>query len=172
MLVLESFLPGLADADFALAKTKQMGWLPNRKSGGLALMRIGCVPIPNRYKFLFFTKHYSRPFRTDEMKKRDQTPPGEVAKASVADPQFEKRFPRVWEYLTLLHFDDGSARELSKLSIFVENGKFKVALNDAAEKASLYVSGDTVDGVLKALESTLGHDNPEWRAWNQNTKKK
>jgi len=144
----------------------------SRKAIGLSLMAIGKMPISPRYRFYFCKKTYLTTYRTEEMKKRESTPAGEVARAAVADPSMEKKFPRVWEYMTLLHFDDGTARDLSKLSIFVENGKVKCALNDPAERASLYVAADTLEGALKALEATLGQENPEWRAWNHSTKKK
>jgi len=172
MLCVEQIAACLDQAVIAEAMESCKGWGFNRKTGGLRLMTVGACPIPKRYKFYFSRYTYSRPFRTDEMKKRDATPQGEVAKASVADATFEKRFPRIFEYMTLLHFDDGTARELSKVSLFVENGKFKAALNDHAERCSLYVAADSVDGVLKALEASLGQENPEWRAWNHNTKKK
>lgn len=172
MLVLECYLPDLSDADLLAAKEAQRGWIPNRKSGGLALMRIGTVPIPNRYKFLFYKRTYLQPFRTDEMKRREKTPEGQVAVAAAQDAAWAKKFPTMYDYMVKLHFDDGSSRQVSKVSIFVENGVWKAALNDPEERCSVYVAGETVEGALKALEAALASGNAEWRGWNGNTKKK
>lgn len=172
MLVLERLYVELDSADQQAALAEYDRSFKDRKAVGLCLMGREAIPVPKRYRFFFYRTLYRRPFRTDEMKRREATPKGEVATAAVSDPNFEKKFPKVWEYMTRLHFDDGEPRQLSKVSLFVENGKFKAALNDPEERASLYVAADTVDAVLKALEATLASENPEWRPWNGNTKKK
>lgn len=81
-------------------------------------------------------------------------------------------FPMVWEYLTAATFEDGAARETSTLAVFVEEGMVKVALNDRAERRSVYLTGSDLRAALKALEAVLGEGNPDWRVWGKGAKKK
>jgi len=81
-------------------------------------------------------------------------------------------FPTIWEYLTAMTFEDGSERQTSSLSVFVEDGVVKVALNDRAEQRSAYVTGDDLRAALKALEGQLGGAGADWRAWKVKGKKK
>jgi hypothetical protein len=81
-------------------------------------------------------------------------------------------FPTVWEYLTATTFDDGSARETATVSVFVEEGLVKVALNDRAERRSAYVTGSDLRAALKALEGILGAGEVDWRLWSNKAKKK
>lgn len=93
------------------------------------------------------------------------------AGAEVKDPTL-MGFPTVWEYLTLARYDDGSSRKLSALSVFVEDGSLKIALNDKDAQRSLYVAGMTLRDALEALEAKLSAGEGDWRAWGRATKKK
>jgi len=171
-LVLEKFMVDMTQEQVDAAIEKQLGWIANRKSAGLSLMRVDAIPWSKRYRFLLAKQNYRKPFRTDEMKRREAVAPGTTAIAGVTDAKWAKQYPTLWEYMTTLNYEDGGAREVSKLSIFVENGVMKAALNDPTPRASVYVAGDTVDAALKALELALASPACEWRAWNNNTKKK
>lgn len=83
-----------------------------------------------------------------------------------------KRHPTLVEYLSCSAWDDGSERERSTLSVFIEEGRVKVCLNDREFERSLYASGDTLAGVLAALEKALAADACEWRMWKGKGKKK
>lgn len=73
--------------------------------------------------------------------------------------------PATWEYLTADRFADGKTRELSSVSIFVEGSQVKACLNDKACKRSLYVTGESLETALHALERLLAAGTDAWRYW-------
>jgi hypothetical protein len=75
------------------------------------------------------------------------------------------KLPILWEYLQAEAYEDGTKRQPSALSVFVEGRVCKVALNDKDVQRSLYASGDTVEEALKALERFLALPKPDWRRW-------
>lgn len=89
----------------------------------------------------------------------------------VQDPQLRAKYPTVLEYLTQATWDDGSARETSALSVFIEHGYVKVAVNDRACRRSLYVAAKTLQEALAAAEEQLKDDAADWRPWGGKTKK-
>lgn len=69
----------------------------------------------------------------------------------------------LWEYMTVDSFEDGAPRERSMLLVFVEDGRFKVALQDRQEGRSLWAGADSISEALRALESALKSGNGDWR---------
>lgn len=90
----------------------------------------------------------------------------------VDDREFAERFPVLLMYLSDTKWDDGSAREPSTITLFIESGTFKAALNDRDGKRSMYVSAGSLRAVLDALEANVSEDRGDWRSWNARTKKK
>lgn len=80
------------------------------------------------------------------------------------------KLPIIWEYLCAAQYEDGTKRVPATLSVFVEDRVVKVALNDRDAERSLYLSGETLEEALKALEKHLGHDKPDWRRWAKKKK--
>lgn len=80
--------------------------------------------------------------------------------------------PTVAEYLTQSQWEDGSARELSTISLKVQDGGILAVLNDVDSRKSLYIFGGTVEAALKALEAALARPGADWRAWSQKGKGK
>lgn len=85
--------------------------------------------------------------------------------------QLASRHPELAEHLCRGTYDDGTARELSTLSLFWE-GQPKAALNDRECKRSLYVAGDSWEDCLDALESMLADETGQWRPWKGGSRKK
>lgn len=69
----------------------------------------------------------------------------------------------LYEYLTCAEWEDGSLRESSTLLCFVEDGRWKVCLNDRAASRSCWASGDSLLGALASLDAALASGAPEWR---------
>jgi hypothetical protein len=86
--------------------------------------------------------------------------------AGMPDNDFAAEYPTITDYLTCIRYEDGSARVVSALSLFLEEGSCKVALNDKDCKRSLYVAADTFKGALVLLEAALQTDAAPWRQWN------
>jgi hypothetical protein len=81
----------------------------------------------------------------------------------VDDPDAVRRWPALWEYLTLTKWDDGKARLPSTLGLFLGDTGFVGSLNDRAMGRTLWRSADTLLGVLDALEEAIQEGNPDWR---------
>jgi hypothetical protein len=75
-------------------------------------------------------------------------------------------------HLSDLAWDDGQVREPSAITVRAEGTRFNVALNDRDAKASLYVTADTLDEALEALEAALKRPGADWRPWKAGTKRK
>lgn len=82
------------------------------------------------------------------------------------------KYPVLLSYMQDDTYEDGSKRERCKLSIFIEQGHVKAALNDPGERRSAYCTADTLADLLGVLEDGLKTDGVEWRNWNGSTKKK
>ena len=72
-------------------------------------------------------------------------------------------FPNVWEYLTGLAWEDGSARQTSTLLVFVEDGMCKMCINDRALGRKAWATGPTPEAAITSLESCLASGAVEWR---------
>lgn len=79
--------------------------------------------------------------------------------------------PTLLSYLTDDKYEDGTPRQRSTMSVFVEEGMVKIALNDRQEHASMYVAAEGLGTALEALESKLDAGTGDWRAWNNRTRK-
>lgn len=89
-----------------------------------------------------------------------------------ADSVFAKKHPLLWAMLTDTQWDDGGARDVSAISLFVEDGRWKGALNDKDLRRSAYVTADSPQAVLLTLEDGLRSNQLDWRSWGKSTKKK
>lgn len=97
---------------------------------------------------------------------RKPLPPAPVREvASASCGSWLERWPSICEQLTACQYDDGEFRETATLVLSYEGGTFKAALNDRDNQRSLFVSGDSPDGVLTRLEVHLCQDAQEWRPW-------
>lgn len=72
-------------------------------------------------------------------------------------------FPVLVEYLSCEQWDDGTARQSSTLLLFIEEGCFKLCLNDRAASRKAWVSGRTAEEAFSTLESALAAGGVEWR---------
>lgn len=89
-----------------------------------------------------------------------------------SDPVFRAAYPAVFEHLADTTWEGGGTRETSTMVLRVEGGRFNVALNDREAKASMYVTADTVEEAIQAIEAMLQTDNADFRPWKGGTKRK
>jgi len=83
--------------------------------------------------------------------------------ADFCDPQWAKSLPALTEYLTATKYDGGQGRVTSTLLLFLENGVLRLCLNDRDNNRSTFMSGETVDMALHALDAALSSDTADWR---------
>lgn len=69
--------------------------------------------------------------------------------------------------LTASKWPDGKKRETSTLTVCFDQEALKIALNDRAQKCSLWASGASLVEALEALEAALQSGNPSWRRWTR-----
>jgi hypothetical protein len=94
--------------------------------------------------------------RADEVPGRDLPAAGDALWADL--------YPRLHEHLVEITYDDGDARQTSTLLLVAEGGRFKGCLNDRDQSRSAWVSAETVNDVLAALELGLLNGSLDWRA--------
>jgi hypothetical protein len=71
--------------------------------------------------------------------------------------------PELLGHLTEATWEDGGERELSTLTVFRQDGSWKVWLNDRACDRFSCVSGDTIEQALASLEDRLQTGTMDWR---------
>lgn len=99
------------------------------------------------------------------MKKPDTAASFPAGSMGFPDDEFAALYPAVVDYLVSSKYDDGSPRNRSSVSLFVEDNCVKLSLNDKDTRRTLYVASQSVDEAFKVLEAALCVDNPPWRAW-------
>jgi len=73
------------------------------------------------------------------------------------------RWPEIYHHLVDSVWPDGKARETSSLTVFAEDGLFKVCLNNKAEGFVCFMSGPGFYAVLDALQESLADGSVDWR---------
>lgn len=116
-----------------------------------------------------YDKPQHRTKRTDKRNEVCVKKPEKVSR-SVSGPVVAegcplRTCPLTLEQLTATTYDDGSRRQTATLSIFVDEGQLKLALHDRTESRSIFLTGDTLTGLLDALEMELEDPLPDWRSW-------
>lgn len=74
-----------------------------------------------------------------------------------------QRFPELWGFLWDLEFDDGSKRSPGSLVLFRDALRLKACLSDKDADLVCFVTADSPDALLEALERGLAEDTLDWR---------
>lgn len=88
-----------------------------------------------------------------------------------ADDWLIEHCPTVVEYLTSGKYPDGSIRDTSTLTFFVDEGMLKAALNDRDSQHTLYATAPTLQEALLSLEKRVNDANADWRPWKRKSKR-
>lgn len=81
----------------------------------------------------------------------------------VEDPAASKKYPSLYCLMTALLDDAGGPRRVATLTVFADDGAFRVCLNERNVSLSLWAASDTLDGVWEALEARLSVDEVDWK---------
>ena len=91
---------------------------------------------------------------------------GPVLGADVAPPcGLSAKYPSLWHFLADDQWDDGSVRVSGTVTLLVEAGRIKAALNDRDGSRSAFISSDSLETLLGAVDTALEKDRVEWRPW-------
>lgn len=99
----------------------------------------------------------------------DETP---EAAGGCNDEGWAGKHPIIVAYLCDGKWEDGKARETSKLQVTLQEGRFVASLQDVALQRSLFISGPTLGKALEALERALASPGADWRKWRGGSRKK
>jgi len=72
--------------------------------------------------------------------------------------------PALTEWMITSSWDDGKPRVLPTMLVFVDEGTWKLCFNDRDGSRVAFLTGETLAGLLGALEEALANGGPEWRA--------
>ena len=92
--------------------------------------------------------------------------------AHASDDTLKKKCPAVAEFLFAGVDDEGNPRRGATLTVFCEQGLFKVVLRERERQLDLWGTGPTLWECLHDLDRRLQEPQPEWRRQNQAGKKK
>lgn len=100
---------------------------------------------------------------TAMLQRRSVVDAGGKPLSTMVDVKFKQAYPQLWEHFTQTAWEDGSPREPSGLTIFVQDGAFKGLLKDNANELCLWVTAAGFFELLATLERQIGADAADWR---------
>lgn len=106
------------------------------------------------------------------MKRELGKPAAAALSGGWPDAGFKAKCPVLTAFLEDDKWDDGKPRELSSLSLKLQDGLVLGVLNDQDGRRSLYRAAQTVAEVLQKLDESASDPESDWRAWNNKTRKK
>jgi hypothetical protein len=112
----------------------------------------------------------AKTWRIEHVKKPEVGAAAATGSQGCSDERLKKKYPTLVEWMSETKWEDGSVRETSSISFTLEGGIPKLALNDRALKRTLYLTADTLEVGLEALERHLRAGTGDWRAWSAKTK--
>jgi hypothetical protein len=93
------------------------------------------------------------------------------AAVAAEDAEFTRRWPCVSLLMTALRDDAGKVRTVATLTVVCEDGSFKAGLKERDQQLSLWRSGETMQGVLDALETALESGTADWKRSEMKSRK-
>lgn len=111
-------------------------------------------------------KSYWEPFKElSDMKKRSAATQKEKGKYSPHSEPYLKAFPEVLRVMWDCWYDDGTPRELGKLSVSLTGSGVAIQLTDPGERATAFTNAETLGEALSLLEDALKGRGDPWRPW-------
>lgn len=106
------------------------------------------------------------------MKKPDSSKPGATELTVPLVGSLFSGHAAIWEMLTCDKWDDGTPRQRGTLLVLCDGGIVKLWLNDRALKRAAWVSGDSLEAAMEALDHGIAEDNLPWRPQEDTKRKK
>jgi len=106
------------------------------------------------------------------IKKRDAAVESAGGPAKIKENLWTRSYPTLWEFLSTDTFEDGSARRLPTVTIFLGSDGLQACLNDREQGLAAFVTSNSMDGLWQALEKGLKDDSLDWRRSSSPPQKK
>lgn len=108
----------------------------------------------------------------DILKRLGKVAGSRTASIGVIDANTRKKYPAIVELMSDDKDADGADRDLSSITIKWQEGTWRAGIHEPGLEMTLWVSASSLDTLLQALEERLRADDADWRAWNQQSKKR
>jgi hypothetical protein len=82
---------------------------------------------------------------------------------TLKDEVFEGFYPKLLAHLSETVWEDGKQRKPSTLLVMVENSRWKAFLHDRDGKRGFWISAESWEWLLEALEGAVDSSSTEWR---------
>lgn len=79
------------------------------------------------------------------------------------DADLRENFPALYEFLTVTRWEDGGERQVATLLVFVEDGSWRVCLNDREQARTAWSAGQSLWVAVQELECGLASGTQSWR---------
>lgn len=137
----------------------QLGW-KERIIGG----RVVWIP-PSK------VKRKKKAFSMSDFRSKQRVPSHvDDVEAVIVDETFSSKCPALFEFLTVLPDDAPKSAKTASLTLFTEDGLFKICLSDRVTGLVCFVSGETYQETLMGLEAGLSNGTVDWRSPRRNRK--
>jgi hypothetical protein len=88
---------------------------------------------------------------------------GSACSSSLGECELTTLYPTLAEFLWRAKWEDGASRSTGTITLMVDSGMYKAAVNDRDSELSAFVSGRNLTGLLEAIERGLTEGSLEWR---------
>lgn len=78
--------------------------------------------------------------------------------------EWGRKYPEIWDFLVATSYDDGGERVPGSLVLFRDGPHVKGCLSDKDAELVAFVSGQSMEALLVAMEEGLAEDSLDWRA--------
>lgn len=85
------------------------------------------------------------------------------ASGGAVDEGTAKKYPNLVECFTARAVIEGRDQPRFKVSVFVQDGVFKVIVTDKVQGICCFVACERLEGLWKALEEALADEDYDWR---------
>lgn len=83
---------------------------------------------------------------------------------AAEDSKLQAQLPGLFEFLSLLRWDDGAARETGTVLLLAQDGVWKAWVNDKDAGRSAFLAAPTMAELLTLVDEKLTLDSIDWRA--------
>jgi len=78
-----------------------------------------------------------------------------------------EKFLHLWRFIADDRWDDGTVRMPGTVTVLVDQGWIKAAVSDKEARATAFVTSDSLEGLLRAIDRGLQEEALEWRGWKE-----
>jgi len=115
------------------------------------------------YDYFMFEEYYEGEFMAKFLDQVVQAKKASNGQETPHDPDFERSYPALWEFLSTSRMDDGTTRQTATLMAFMEGKVWKLCLHDRETGMSLWAAAEAFWEAMETLEAMLKSPAPQWR---------